>query len=124
MPGIYMVMGDTAEVVAKRYNITRETQDRYSLLSQQRTARAPAGRLLQGRDGADAGQRAASSTRRRARSSAREPYYVDKDECNRADTTLEGLLKLPPHFDKDERQGHRHRRQLLAALRRRLAPRS
>src|SRR5262245_28471091 len=40
MPGIYMVMGDTAEVVAKRYNITREAQDRYSLLSQQRTARA------------------------------------------------------------------------------------
>src|SRR5262249_11975001 len=40
MPGIYMVMGDTAEVVAKRYNVTREAQDKYSLLSQQRTARA------------------------------------------------------------------------------------
>src|SRR2546430_11713330 len=35
-----MVMGDTAEVVAKRYKITREQQDQYSLLSQQRTARA------------------------------------------------------------------------------------
>ena len=30
-----------------------------------------------------------------------EPYYVENDECNRADTTLEGLVKLPPHFDKD-----------------------
>jgi len=30
---------------------------------------------------------------------------VDKDECNRPDTTLEGLLKLPPHFDKDSGQG-------------------
>src|SRR5207244_12464938 len=39
-PGIYMVMGDTAEVVAKRYKIGREAQDRYALLSQQRTARA------------------------------------------------------------------------------------
>src|SRR5437879_5990658 len=39
-PGIYMVMGDTAEVVAKRYKITREMQDQYSLMSQQRTARA------------------------------------------------------------------------------------
>ena len=39
-PGIYMVMGDTAEVVAKRYKITREMQDQYSLVSQQRTARA------------------------------------------------------------------------------------
>ncbi|MFY9553159.1 MAG: acetyl-CoA C-acyltransferase, partial [Blastocatellia bacterium] len=39
-PGIYMVMGDTAEVVAKRYNISREAQDELSLSSQQRTARA------------------------------------------------------------------------------------
>src|ERR1041384_3301710 len=35
-PGIYMVMGDTAEVVAKRYKISREAQDRYALSSQQR----------------------------------------------------------------------------------------
>src|SRR5262249_37710349 len=41
-PGIYMVMGDTAEVVAKRYKVSREVQDEYSLLSQQRTARAQA----------------------------------------------------------------------------------
>src|SRR5271156_3515918 len=38
-PGIYMVMGDTAEVVAKRYKIGREAQDEYSLSSQKRTAR-------------------------------------------------------------------------------------
>ena len=38
-PGIYMVMGDTAEVVAKRYKISREVQDEYALASQQRTAR-------------------------------------------------------------------------------------
>src|SRR5262245_15049984 len=41
-PGIYMVMGDTAEVVAKRYKISREAQDQFALLSQQRTARAQA----------------------------------------------------------------------------------
>src|SRR5258707_13234283 len=40
MPGVYMVMGDTAEVVAKRYKVSRQVQDEYSLLSQQRTARA------------------------------------------------------------------------------------
>src|ERR1700736_1385024 len=39
-PGIYMVMGNTAEVVAKRYKISREAQDEYALASQQRTARA------------------------------------------------------------------------------------
>src|SRR4029079_17090330 len=41
-PGIYMVMGETAEVVAKRYGITREAQDEIALISQQRTARAQA----------------------------------------------------------------------------------
>ena len=39
-PGVYMVMGETAEVVAKRYGISREAQDEYALVSQQRTARA------------------------------------------------------------------------------------
>ncbi len=103
-PGIYMVMGDTAEVVAKRYKISREAQDRYSLLSQQRTARAQqegffkeelapmhvTRGVFDKKTGAIAGQ---------------EPYYCEKDECNRADTTLEGLLKLPPVFDKDSGQG-------------------
>ncbi|HEX8874728.1 MAG TPA: hypothetical protein VF780_08885, partial [Nitrosospira sp.] len=41
-PGIYMVMGDTAEIVAKRYGISRQAQDEYALSSQQRTARAQA----------------------------------------------------------------------------------
>src|SRR3990167_1676801 len=35
----------------------------------------------------------------------KEEYYVERDECNRADTTLEGLLALPPHFDKESGQG-------------------
>src|SRR5204862_3217315 len=39
VPGVYMVMGETAEVVAKRYKISRDAQDEYSLASQQRTAR-------------------------------------------------------------------------------------
>jgi acetyl-CoA acyltransferase len=104
LPGIYMVMGDTAEVVAKRYKISRETQDSYALLSQQRTARAQqegffkeelapmhvTRGILDKNTGAVVGQ---------------EPYYVEKDECNRPDTTLEGLMKLPPHFDKDSGQG-------------------
>ena len=34
-----------------------------------------------------------------------EEHYVDRDECNRPDTTLEGLLALPPHFDKTSGQG-------------------
>src|SRR5215470_8902529 len=90
VPGIYMVMGDTAEVVAKRYKITREMQDQYSLLSQQRTARA--------QDEGFFKEEIAPMNVTRA-------VFDEKDECNRADTTLEGLLKLPPHFDKTSGQG-------------------
>jgi len=103
-PGIYMVMGDTAEVVAKRYGISRQAQDEYSLLSQQRTARAQAEgffkdeivpmRVTRGILDKQTGQIAST-----------EEHLCDRDECNRADTTLEGLLALKPHFDKESGQG-------------------
>src|SRR5262249_49042201 len=41
-PGVYMVMGDTAEIVARRYKVSREAQDQFALASQLRTARAQA----------------------------------------------------------------------------------
>ena len=66
MPALYMAMGETAEVVAKRYGISREAQDEYPLVSQQRTARGAAGRLLRRRDRADARCAARCSTRRPA----------------------------------------------------------
>jgi acetyl-CoA acetyltransferase family protein len=97
-PGLYMVMGDTAEVVAKRYNVSREAQDELSLLSQQRIARAQA-------DGFLAGEIAPMDTTRAildkksGQQIGEEAVHVDRDECNRPDTTLEGLLKLPPVFD-------------------------
>ena len=47
VPGLYHSMGQTAEMVARRYNVTREQQDQYSLQSQQRTARAQAEGLFQ-----------------------------------------------------------------------------
>ena len=46
VPGIYHTMGQTAELVARRYNVTREQQDLYALQSQQRTARAQADGLF------------------------------------------------------------------------------
>src|SRR2546428_523733 len=103
-PGIYMVMGDTAEVVAKRYKIGREAQDRYALLSQQRTARAQ-------REGFFKEELAPMHVTRGILDKktgeivGKEEWYCDKDECNRADTTLEGLLALPPYFDKESGQG-------------------
>ena len=103
-PGIYMVMGDTAEVVAKRYGISREAQDEYALVSQQRTARAQQDGLLRERDRADAG-RARRARQEDRREDRRGGAALDRDECNRPDTTLEGLAKLPPVFDRRAAQG-------------------
>lgn len=103
LPGIYMVMGDTAEVVAKRYQISREAQDEYALLSQQRTARAQ-------REGFFEGEIAPMRVIRAKLDKsgavvAKEEVCFDKDECNRPDTTLEGLAALKPHFDPHSGQG-------------------
>jgi acetyl-CoA acetyltransferase family protein len=103
-PGIYMVMGDTAEVVAKRYGVSRQVQDEYSLLSQQRTARAQQEGFFK-EELAPMQVKRAILDRKTGEKVGEEDYYVDKDECNRADTTLEGLLALPPHFDKTSGQG-------------------
>ena len=104
LPGIYMVMGDTAEVVAKRYKISRRAQDEYSLLSQQRTARAQ-------REGFFEGEIAPMKVTRGVLDKKTgeivktEEVCCDKDECNRPDTTLEGLLGLKPHFDPNSGEG-------------------
>jgi acetyl-CoA acetyltransferase family protein len=103
-PGLYMVMGDTAEVVAKRYKVSRQAQDEYSLASQQRTARAQ-------REGFFAAELAPMKVRRAVLDKktgekvGEEEVTVEQDECNRPDTTLEGLLKLPPVFDTKSGQG-------------------
>jgi acetyl-CoA acyltransferase len=100
LPGIYMTMGDTAEVVAKRYKISRQAQDEYSLLSQQRTARAQQDGFFK-EELAPMHVTRAVLDKKTGEKAGEEPYYVEKDECNRGDTTLEGLLKLPPVFDKE-----------------------
>ena len=103
-PGIYMVMGDTAEVVAKRYKVSREAQDEYSLGSQQRTARAQA-------EGFFAEELAPMKVTRGILDKksgeviGREEHVCDRDECNRPDTTLEGLAGLKPYFDQTSGQG-------------------
>jgi acetyl-CoA acetyltransferase family protein len=97
-PGLYMAMGDTAEVVAKRYNVTREAQDEYSLVSQQRTAKAQQDGFFR-EELAPMQVTRAVLDKKTGQKVGEEPATVDRDECNRPDTTLEGLLKLPPVFD-------------------------
>jgi acetyl-CoA acyltransferase len=103
-PGIYMVMGVTAEVVAKRYKISRQVQDAYSLLSQQRTARAQQEGFFEGEIAPMKVTRALLD-KKTGQVSGTEEVCANKDECNRPDTTLEGLLGLKPYFDPDSGQG-------------------
>jgi acetyl-CoA C-acetyltransferase len=99
-PHIYMSMLETAEVVSRRYGISRDRQDEYALQSQQRTAAAQeAGRF-------DAEIVPMTTTmqvmdKATGQASARE-VTLSKDEGNRADTTLEGLKSLKPVFGGGE----------------------
>jgi len=104
MPGVYMVMGDTAEVVAKRYNVSRQTQDEYSLLSQQHTARAQQEGFFQ-KEIAPIKVTKGLLDKKTNEIVGKEDVLAGKDECNRPDTTLEGLLGLKPHFDPHSGQG-------------------
>lgn len=98
-PAIYMEMGNTAEVVARRYGVTREAQDAYALQSQQRYARAVA-------EGVMAEEIVPMTTTmkqvdRETKAETLVDVVVDRDECARADTTLEGLSSLKPAFEDD-----------------------
>lgn len=103
-PGLYMRMGDTAEVVAKHYKISREAQDEYALASQQRTARAQ-------QDGFFAEEIAPMKTtmaildKQTGEKTGTREVCCDRDECNRPDTTLEGLRALKPYFDPESGEG-------------------
>ena len=98
-PDIYMAMGNTAEVVARRYQLSREYQDEYALASQQRTARAQAeGRF---EDEIHPMSVRWMKTDRKTGESEELDGVVDRDECNRPTTTAEGLAGLPPAFEED-----------------------
>jgi len=104
MPGLYMVMGDTAEIVAKRYEISRRAQDELSLLSQQRTARAQQEGFFEDEIAPMTVTRAILDKKTGERIGTEE-VTAARDECNRPDTTLEGLLALKPHFDPNSGKG-------------------
>lgn len=104
IPALYMPMGETAEVVAKRYGITREAQDEYALVSQQRVAKAQASGFLAGEIVPMRVRRARLDPKTGALL-AEEDHVIDRDECNRPDTTLSGLAALPPVFDSASGQG-------------------
>jgi len=98
-PQVYMSMLETAEVVARRYGVTRETQDRYALESQRRIAAAQReGRL----DAEIVPLKTVKVVADKATGETREESVtLAQDEGNRADTTAEGLAALKPVVSAD-----------------------
>ena len=93
-PDILMPMIDTADIVAKRYHVSREYQDEYSLESQRRMAAAQQANKFKD-------EIVPMSTKMKVvdkdtKQESIVDYVVTRDECNRPDTTLEGLSKLQP----------------------------
>ena len=93
-PAIFMPMIDTADVVAERYKISREYQDEYSLESQKRMAAAQQANKF--KDEIVPMKTKMKQVNKETKEETIVDYTVDRDECNRPDTTLEGLAKLQP----------------------------
>ena len=99
-PDIFMAMGNTAEVVARRYQVSREAQDLYALQSQQRYAAAEEKGFIQ----EEIVPMKVSWSKIIDKQTQETQIFkgiVDRDECNRPGTTLEGLNKLGPAFEED-----------------------
>jgi acetyl-CoA C-acetyltransferase len=95
-PDLYMTMIETAEIVAERYQVTREAQDRYALSSQQRTAAAQtAGRFDEEIAPLPSVMRVDN---RETGATSFAEVTLDKDEGNRPSTTYEALSGLKPVF--------------------------
>lgn len=93
-PDIYMSMVQTAEIVAKRYGISREAQDAYALQSQQRTAAAQSARRFDNE--IVAVEVVMAMTDKTSGETTRRPVTLSRDEGARPETTLEGLATLKP----------------------------
>jgi len=93
-PDFWMPMIDTADVVAARYNISREYQDEYSLESQRRMAAAQAAGKF--KDEIISVKTMMKVVDKVTKAESMVETVVDRDECNRPDTTLAGLAKLEP----------------------------
>ena len=97
-PAIYMEMGHTAEVVAERYGVSREAQDAYALQSQHRYGEALRQNLLANEIVPMA--TTMQITDRDTGETRLQEVLVSADECQRPNTTAEGLASLKPAFSE------------------------
>ena len=93
-PDFWMPMIETADVVAERYKISRAAQDAYSLESQRRMAAAQNAGLF--KDEIISVKTQMKLVDKVTKAETLVDAVVDRDECNRPETTLEGLAKLEP----------------------------
>ena len=99
-PELFMAMIDTADIVAARYGISREAQDRFSAESQRRTEEAQlAGRY---RDEIIACTTTMAVKDKETGAVSQHEVTVDQDTCNRRGTTYEGLARLEPVMGADK----------------------
>jgi len=87
-PMARMVMGETAEILAEQYKISREEQDQYALCSQQRAERAQTGGRFQ------------AEIAPVSLDGKKGPQVFDRDEHLYLGATLDKMVKLPPVFSK------------------------
>mgnify|MGYP003120677540 CR=1 FL=1 len=93
-PELYLSMIETADIVAQRYNVSREAQDEYSLLSQQRVAAGQqSGKFA---DEIVPFKAIMKVQNKETGEITDQEVVLDRDECNRPSTTLEGLSSLQP----------------------------
>lgn len=93
-PAIYMTMIETADIVAKRYGLSREYQDEFGLRSQQLIAAAQAAGKF---DHEIVPMKTTMGVQdKETKEISYHEVTVDKDECNRPNTTLDGLAGLSP----------------------------
>ncbi len=95
-PALYMSMLETAEVVAKRYNVSREDQDAYALQSQQRTAAAQEAGAFD--DEIVPMTTSMGVMDKETKEISFKNITIEKDECNRPGTKMENLESLQPVF--------------------------
>ncbi len=93
-PNIYMPMLQTAEIVAKRYNVSRDRQDEYGYQSQMRTAAAQAAGKFD--DEIVPMTATMAMVNKETKEVSTHEITLTKDEGNRPETTLEGLMGLRP----------------------------
>ena len=99
-PELYMSMLDTAEVVAKRYNISREAMDEFGLQSQLRTAAAQQAGLF---DDEIVPLKSTKLVQDKETGDISEvEVMLEQDEGVRADTNKEGLANLKPVLGEDK----------------------